>query len=96
MKVTEIRAYRDDADGAASWRKAQPVRQQLARVKLTETGRRCVTQIDKAEELVVGWIGNRDSVRVLIRRANAIAMTDRDIRSGNSERRLGPRKQRVR
>src|SRR5580700_9804625 len=44
--------------------------------------------MDAAEKPVVRWIGNRDGVRVLLRRVNAIAMSDRYFGSGNSERRL--------
>jgi hypothetical protein len=41
-----IRAYRDDVDGAAIWRKVQPMHQQLALIKRTETGRRRITEMD--------------------------------------------------
>src|SRR5260370_16629850 len=61
---------------------------QLALVKRTETGRRRVSEMDAGEKPVVRWIGNRDGVRVLLRRVNAIAMSDRYFGSGNSERRL--------
>ena len=81
-----IRANRDDIEGAAIGRKTQPVHQQLALIKRTETGRRLVTEMDAAEELVVRWIGNRDSVRILVRRVNAVAMSDRYFGGVNSER----------
>ena|SRR5271165_4667683 len=83
-----IRADRDDVDGAAIGRKAQSVHQQLARIKRTETGRRLVAEMDRTEELVVRWIGNRDSVRVLVRRVNAVAMSDRYFWCSDSKRRL--------
>ena len=83
-----IRADRDDVDGAAIWRKAQPMHKQLALIKRTETGRRRVTEMDAAEQPVVRRIGNRDSVRVLLRRVNAVHMTDPYFGGGNSERRL--------
>ena len=46
MQFEGDRADRDDVEGAAIWRKAQPVHQQLALVKRTETGRRLVTEMD--------------------------------------------------
>ena len=96
MKVTELRADRDDREGPVVGREAHAVHQHLALVERAEVAGLRIAEADDAEQLVVDRIGHRDGVGELLGRVDAVAMAHRDIRIGRRAGRLPGPSRRVR
>ena len=62
--------------------------QQLTLIEWTEIGRERITKANGANELIVDGIGDGDSVRVLLRRVDAVLMTNGNVGIGSRGRRL--------
>ena len=69
-------------------REAHTMHQQLSTVERTQIPRRRVAQTDDAHERVAGRVSDRDGVRELLGRVDAIAMADRHIGVGARARGL--------
>jgi hypothetical protein len=62
--------------------------QQLTLIEWTEIGRQWIAKVKGAKQLVVHGIGDGDSVRELLRRADTILMTNGNVGIGSGGRSL--------
>ena len=92
MKVTEFDPIETTASVLWSGEIAHAVDQHLALVERAEIAGLGIAEPDHAEQLVVDGIGDRDRVRKLFRRVDAVVMADRNV--GEAARR-GPGRPRL-